>query len=293
MDLIDWPRIEEALLETCRALPSNPTVNMLAEMLLRQLGTERPRAMLDDMWQEQRWIAGKDKETRFQTVGALLVALLLVSPVTEPHLADVLSTLQEYTTLKTLYIEERSIPGGGNIELQTVVKNTMLAQVQGSNRVLSARKSEQQGLSALVSWVNAQHEGIPQLREIFATRELLEHVLLSRMQPSHMVDALYKRGTLLGYPDEISGEDSYYLFAAQGSEIAYTTFIEALDYIDYRRLQVVAFPDREKLIYLHIHRVRQIFSQEDSAAGESQNTSDSRNTRAAGTSSVETGHQEE
>lgn len=290
IDLIDRPRLEEIFLASRQTLPANPTINMLVEMLLRQLGSERPHVMLDDIWQQQRWIKGRDKEARFQTIGALLVALLLAASVAQPQLDDMLSALQEYTTMKKLYLEERSMPRGEAIELQTVVKSAMLARARNGQRAVAAKYGEQQGMNALISWVNAQHEGTPELKEIFAVRDLLEQLMLSQMQPSLVIDALYDKATLLGYPDEISGEDFYYLFVAQGGEATQAVFMEALAKIDHRRLQVVAFPDREKLIYLRIHRVRQFFSQEDSEAGESRNNSD---TQIAVQSNVETGHQEE
>lgn len=289
MDLIDWPRLEEFFLESNRALPSNPTVNMLVEMLLRQLGSERPQWILDDIWRQHRWIEGKDKAARFQTIGALLVALLLAAPVAQPRLDDVLLALQEYTGLKRLYIEERSMPVGEAIELQTVVKGVMLSQVRNGQRVSATKYSEQPGMNALISWVNAQHEEIPQLKEIFAVRSPLEQLMLSQMQPSLVIEALYDKAPLLGYPDEISGEDFYYLFVAQGRKAAHTAFMEALGKIDHQRLQVVAFPDREKLIYLRLHRVRQFFSQADGEAGESWDNSGK---RSAVPSIIKTRHQE-
>ncbi len=268
IELIDWPRIEEAFLRSYQALRSNPIVDMLAEMLLRQLGTERPGELLEDIWQKQRWIASKDRESRFQVVSVLLVAQLLVSPVRPPHLSDVLSILQEYTALKTRYLPEPLLARGEFIELQTAVKQTLVAQARGSQRALTIRDRERQGLYALITWISAQHEHLPQLEEVFTGSDVLERLLLSHMQPLEAVDALYQKATLLGYPDEVLGEDEYYLFIAPGAEIASDTFMQALEHVDYRRLHVMEFPDREKLIYLRIHQVHQIFALEDSTSVE-------------------------
>ncbi|HLH61292.1 MAG TPA: hypothetical protein VKV20_06360 [Ktedonobacteraceae bacterium] len=261
-ELIDRSHIEEAFLKSYQALRSNPVVDMLAEMLLRQLGTERPGELLEDIWQKQRWIASKDRESRFQVVSLLLVAQLLVSPVMPPHLSDVLSILQEYTALKARYLPEPLLARGEFIELQTALKNTLVARARGSQRALTIKDRERQGLHALITWIGAQHEHLPELEEIFTHGDVLERLLLSRMQPLEAVDALYQKAILLGYPDEVLGEDEYYLFIAPGAEIASATFMQALEHVDYRRLHVMEFPDREKLIYLRVHQVHQIFAPE-------------------------------
>lgn len=277
LELIDWPRLEDAFLEAFKSLASSPPANLLSEMILRQLGTERPVAMLGDMWSRQRWLAGTDRNTRFQALSALLVALLLVSPVTHPQLAEVLSALQEYAAIKTLVDEEHALPGMGTIELHAAVKQAMVEQARSQGMLMPDKDKEKQGVNALIAWTNRQHEAMPQIQDVFASNDILEHITAADMQPAQIIDALYKQGTLAGYPDEISGEDSYHLFSAPGTDKVHAAFLQELNIADYQTLRREPFPDREKLIYLRIHQVRQIFSLD--TPGDAQQHSSTSSTR--------------
>lgn len=257
-ELIAWTSIKDAFLQSCTALRSNADSNLLAEMLLRLLGTENPVSVLDDLWQNQRWMAGRTSQDRFQAISTLLVALLLSSHVVPPRLADVFPLVQQYDTLKTQSFDDRSMPAGEAIDLRETVRENMLELVRGKREVSMLRFKQKQAMDALVLWANRQHENIPQLREVLASHDLLQHMLNSHMQPSQVVAGLRKQGTLSGVPDEVSGEDSYYLFVGQGADIPRETFLRPLHSSD-RQLRLEPFPDCEKLIYLRIHQVRQIF----------------------------------
>jgi hypothetical protein len=72
-----------------------------------------------------------------------------------------------------------------------------------------------------------------------------------------VLEDLRERGRLLGYRDETTSDDRFYLFVPPGDIEA---FQETLELMDVSNIRLVGFPDTEKLIYLHIHRVRQIFT---------------------------------
>jgi hypothetical protein len=257
-EIIAWQQIEDAFLQSCKELQGNTaSVNLLAEMLLRCLGTERHVPLLEDMLNQQRWIEEKNDETRFQAINTLLVAILLTFSRGGSDITDILPLLQQYVTLKELYLEESTVPGSEAIDLQAIVREVMLEQAQ--ERSLEASLSVLRNLpatSVLASWVCHQHQSIPQLARIFAAQDILEHTAELVMQPSLVVDTLRKQGMLIGYPDEISGEDFHYLFVGPGR--VRKEFISSIDPFHGTQVRLEVFPDREKLVYMHIHQVRQL-----------------------------------
>ena len=80
--------------------------------------------------------------------------------------------------------------------------------------------------------------------------------LTQKMTPAQALDDLRERNRLLGYRDEMAGDDRFYLLLAPGE--ASNDFLKELDLLYSAQIRPVRFPDTEKLIYLHIHRIRQI-----------------------------------
>lgn len=249
-EFIAWSQIENAFLRQSLAENAAPA-NLLAEMLLRRLGTEKPAALLADMWQKR--MAGDDSEARFQAVSTLLIALLLSSPVMNSDMPDILPLLQEYASLQELYEEERPALGSSAFDPRATVREIALVRARGQV-VAPLHVGEGQASAALVSWVSRQHQGGAQA--IFASNDVIEHLEGSAqpMQPFQALDDLSQRGTLSGYPDQVSGEDAFYLFIAPGASNA-LDFLNSAQHASIRR---EPFPDREKLVYMHIHRIQQL-----------------------------------
>lgn len=267
---IAWSQIEDAFLQSCKELTADlDAVNLLAEMLLRRLGTESPATVLEDMWRQQRWLAGKGSDARFQAISTLMVVLLLSSGVVRSEIMDILPLLQEYVALRAVYQDERAVASDEALDLQATVREMMLAQARGKQVAAVLHVREKQTPAVLVSWVNSQRQEMPQLRQVFASNDMLEHLeeISGKLQPSQVVDDLRKRGALLGYPDELSGEDRMYLFVAPG--LAGEAFLQALDPIQHAQVRRERFPDREKLVYLHIHQIRQLLPSADQQTMES------------------------
>jgi hypothetical protein len=69
---------------------------------------------------------------------------------------------------------------------------------------------------------------------------------------------LQARNRLPGYRDNMAGDDLYYLLLAPGQ--AGDDFLKHIALSNLAHIRVVRFPDPEKLIYLHIHRIHQGFA---------------------------------
>ncbi len=259
-ETIQWKLVEDALLLVYKELKSNgATFNLLTEMLLRHLGKERPSELLDSMLQNKRWLTGTASEMRFQALDTLFVALTLLSPLGDIEPADVFPLLQQYTELKDLYQQdEETGPGSVSPELSQIVQEMLLKQVQQHSTQTRPRVVEPQPeILVLTSWIERQRRMVPAFAQLFSPNDVLTRMEESAMQPSEKIDTLSKQGTLLGKPDELSGENSFYLFFAPGetSEM----FLQANESLQRVRIRLAAIPDHEKLVYLHIHRIRQLF----------------------------------
>jgi hypothetical protein len=75
--------------------------------------------------------------------------------------------------------------------------------------------------------------------------------------PVQALKDLQARNRLLGYRDSMAGDDLYYLLLAPGE--ASNDFLKEVALSNFAYIRSVRFPDPEKLIYLHIHRIRQVF----------------------------------
>src|SRR5579885_1932856 len=134
--------------------------NLLAELLLRLLGTEKPAALLADICQKRIEIT--DGEARFQAVSTLLIALLLSAPVANTAIPDILPLLQEYATLQELYEEEYPLTGSNTFDPRATVRTLALARARGHALAQPLPLGEEQVSAALASWVSRQQRGSAQ-----------------------------------------------------------------------------------------------------------------------------------
>ncbi len=252
-EYIAWSQIEDAFLRQGLAENAAPT-NLLAELLLRLLGTEKPAALLADICQKRIEIT--DGEARFQAVSTLLIALLLSAPVANTAIPDILPLLQEYATLQELYEEEYPLTGSNTFDPRASVRTLALARARGHALAQPLPLGEEQVSAALASWVSRQQRGIVQ--GIFSWNSIIERLEKTEqgLQLFQALDDLSQRGTLSGYTDEVSGEDSFYLFRAPGA--SNDILVDFLNPAQHVHLCQEPFPDREKLIYMHVHRIQQL-----------------------------------
>jgi hypothetical protein len=252
-EYIAWSQIEDAFLR--QGLMENAApANLLAELLLRLLGTEKPAALLADICQKRIEIT--DGEARFQAVSTLLIALLLSAPVANTAIPDILPLLQEYATLQELYEEEYPLTGSNTFDPRATVRTLALARARGHALAQPLPLGEEQVSAALASWVSRQQRGSAQ--GIFSWNSIIERLEKTEqgLQLFQALDDLSQRGTLSGYTDEVSGEDSFYLFRAPGT--SNDILVDFLNPAQHAHLCQEPFPDREKLIYMHVHRIQQL-----------------------------------
>jgi hypothetical protein len=257
-EVILWQHIEDALLQAHKELRSDTaTFNLLAEMLLRRLGTEHPAELLNDMLNKQRWITDKSAEGRFQALETLFVVLALVLPSVQPEPADLLPLLQQYMALKEFYQKEPATPGNSPPDLALLVRESLLEHIQERPLHTAMPLVEKRPvIHVLASWISGQRDTMPRLTAVFTSNDVLAHLENTTMQPSQIIDTLLKQGASPEYPDELSGEDSFYLFFAPGE--ASSAFLQRCQSLQQTQIHMAPFPDREKLVYLHVHRIRQL-----------------------------------
>lgn len=265
-ELLNWDNVEDAFLQTCEELTTHPVaLNMLAEMLLRRLGTEKPSDILQDIVHKQLQAlqAAHPEQTQlsveeqFRITYLMVVTMLLSFDVTQHTVSDVLPVLQQYSTLKERVLLPTTTTGVDVTKIQRTLKEATLAGImQQSGNVAVVLKQKAAPEEVLVSWVGSQHETNAFLTRTLAASNVLA-CLEERMKtiPQALL-ALQKQSVLLGYPDELDGEDYVYflLGPGEGSDM----FLKSYDPKIVASVRPMLFPDREKLVYLHIHRIRQL-----------------------------------
>lgn len=247
--VLTWQQLEDVFLQLWNDLQSNNAAwSLLSEMLLRQLGTESPTELLQDILNKQQ-IAQNNGEVHFQVVSTLLTTLLLSSAIIRPQITEVLPLLNQYIALKELSVQESSAGGSNALDLASIVKGALLERNAG----LSIQQDVPTA-SLLAAWIGRQRHNNPQLAQLFEVNDVLDR-LAEKASFSQVLNALRAQSKLLGYPDEIDGEDAFYLFIAPGE--TGRVFMHSSNVRQDTQVHPELFPDREKLVYLHVHRIRQ------------------------------------
>jgi hypothetical protein len=259
-DLLQWTTVRESFLRSYHELKSNsPLMDLLAEMLLRRLGThESPLQRTNGNGYHKSADLSQNKDAEhFQALSTALVSALLTAHIGNAELMDILPLLDQYTHLKQLYLHEPSVLDSDVLDVRDVVNEAMLEQAIYGNKISPfAKKQEMPAEFVLSAWVASQHAALPALAEALDSRKMLAYMEDPRHQPSQMLADLGKQNKLVGFPDTSTGDDHFYLLlpANEASDV----FLKKLNFTQMAHVQPVRFVDPEKLIYLHIHRIRQI-----------------------------------
>src|SRR5205823_7861196 len=196
-------------------------------------------------------------EEHFQATSTALVAALLTAKLGNGELIDILPLLNQYTQMKQLYLLEPSVLDSDVLEVRDVVKEVMLEQaIHGSKSTIFVKKRDLPAEFVLSAWVASQHAVNPSLTEALDSRSIIVYMGDRNNDPSQMLKDLGKQNKLVGFPDERAGDDHFYLLLPS-SETS-DTFLKELDFTQMAQIHPIRFPDTEKLIYLHVHRLRQI-----------------------------------
>lgn len=260
-DLLQWNMITDSFLRSCDELESDSSqLNLLAEMLLRRLGTQKVglngQNSGNDPYSIKYPQQGKDEEY-FQVISTALVSILLTVKIGNAEVNEIFPLLDHYSKIKHLYLLEPSVLDSDVLDVRDIVKEVMLEQVIYGNSTASlATKRDLSTEFILSAWVASQHKTNSRLAKALDSRSIITYVEEESDNSSRMFKELGKQNRLDGYPDKRVGDDHYYLLLPTGE--AQDIFLKEFDFTQAAQIHAVAFPDMEKLIYLHVHRLRQI-----------------------------------
>jgi len=264
-DILAWQKLEDAFLQSCKELTTGSAQSdLLAELLLRRLGTEAATTILVDVRNKQPQRDEDRGEEDFQALSTLLVSIFLTLEIAGPPVGEVKPLLDQYVALKNRYLSGPTMLSSDVLDLQDIVKGTMLEQVMQGRA--DARLSVQQDQSndfVLAAWVGSQRIGNPLLMPIFELNDVLDRLAERKMSVAQALEKLRGRSTLLGYPDEIAGND-FFSFLLPAGEVG-ETFLRTLDLVQAAQIHCEFFPDREKLVYFQIHRIHQLLPEVSSS----------------------------
>jgi len=108
----------------------------------------------------------------------------------------------------------------------------------------------------LAEWVSSQHDADPELASALDSRNMITYLEDHQKSAVDLINELGRRNKLIGFPDKKDGEDHFYLLAP--ADKAMNAFYDALDDSQSVEPGLLRFSDIEKLIHLHIHRIRQL-----------------------------------
>jgi len=268
-DLLEWDQIVESFDELYKNLESTPTsLNLLMGWLLRLIGAEKPLIITQQYLsknQQQLTRQGDEEKERLHALSTMLVAVLLLLEVVGFDSTGLQPLLNQYIDLKDRFTEEPSVLESNILGLQRIVREAMLEKATRNS--LSDKNQKQSAASfvlrrdqpierVLAAWVSNQCASDPLLAQTLDRSGVLARLVENKMTPAQTLDDLRERNRLLGYRDEMAGDDRFYLLLAPG-EVS-SDFLKELDLLYSAQIRPVRFPDTEKLIYLHIHRIRQI-----------------------------------
>ncbi len=278
-NLLTWRPIEDAYLAACKKLETSfPPLNTLSEMLVRRLGTEKSEAILQSLLpgvamqsrftdktvqnvlekQRSGTLSSPNDEARFQALSTMLVSVLLTSDIVPLAIQDVQPLINRYTQQQDLLLPEPSLLGSEVLDLDDVVREVMVFQELNGQQSLTKLpwKRDVPAEFVLTAWVKQQS-----LFELAFAESLEENDIIARLTQNKttIADALeHLRDTarLAGYRDTTTGDDHFYLLIAPGTMSSAYVMTRERE----RKIMPILFPDAEKVVYLHIHRLRQLLA---------------------------------
>jgi hypothetical protein len=198
-----------------------------------------------------------DDQEHFQLLQTELVASLLLANTGDVDLARIRQLLTEYAQAKRRVHMEPSLLDGDVLNIEDAMRETMLAQALSSNKSIGpAEKHVPTSEVVLAAWIGNERIRVPALSRIFDDRSVLARIEERKNTLAEALEELFQQNKLVGYRDERTGEDYFYLFYPQGE--TRETLQQVLAFTHHKPLHYIPFPDAEKLIYLHIHRIRQV-----------------------------------
>jgi hypothetical protein len=257
-EIVRWQQIEDAFLSASSELKAGAlALAPLSEMLLRLLGAESLPELLASMLSSQKSHQTRGAEARFQLIETLLTAIALTEEIRPPDLSALLPVLRQYTGLKERYLQEPQALNGHALEVAGILRENLLEQAQGRNNGADESLRRQAlPAAALAAWIGVQFNNDPHLASVFEPDDVLLRLADEKITPARLLGMLRSCCPLPTRRSAIAGSDYSYLLMAPGE--ASTAFIRSRDQLYKEQTQLALFPDEEKVVYLHIHHVRQL-----------------------------------
>ena len=266
-DLLDWEQIVQAFKKLSDVLEFTPTsLELLAKWLLRLLSGENPAYILQQYFnkeKEQQRLSTPDEEIKVQhqALSTMLVCILLLFDTISLDVNTIQPLLNQYLELKDRSAQAPSALEDNILGLQRIVKESMLGQTMYNNQAGKNfsgfnLKQELPIERVLAAWVNSQYANVPSLRHALGQQGILARLQQSKISPVQALDDLRERNRVLGYRETMSGEDRFYLLLPPG-ELG-SDFLKELDLLYSTQIRPIRFPNIEKIMYFHIHRVHQV-----------------------------------
>lgn len=266
-DLLKWEQVQNTFETVANQFShGTPALDMLANHLLRQMEMHSSMRKLSlPSRRVYRSISGDEKQ--MQDLGSELTAAMILSQTIDYDLAYIQTQVERYQQLQEGSSSSTSSLAESITLLREEVAKARLAQISRLNRELEkSSPAEMKGsffsrprqsvADTLAIWTSNQYK--EEAKATLITRSIAARLHDNHTTSKEALDDLRARYSLFGYHDAAQmDDDRFYLLVAPS--LATDDFLDTLETTDsiqapsFRRLH---FPDGEKLIYLHVHRLR-------------------------------------
>ncbi|HLG64605.1 MAG TPA: hypothetical protein VKY19_21885 [Ktedonosporobacter sp.] len=269
-DWLDLTQITESFESAARELEATPEyLELLVKWLFLLIGGADPveivvRHLHDNAQRREKFTAvGALVQMEMHVYSTMLVAVLLLFNIMSFKLASVQQLLDQYNSIRKNAPVERSILETDIMGLQSIVRE---ARAMRNNMEGTGQAHQFSGSSplhhqllelTLAAWVNNLYAEDPALVQVLDRSGILARLAKEHNAPAQVLKDLQARNRLPGYRDTMAGDDAYYLLLPPGK--AGDDFLREAALAGFAHIRTVRFPDPEKLIYLHIHRIHQAF----------------------------------
>ncbi len=268
-DWLKWTQVVESFEKRSKELASTPTyLDLLMQWLLRLLGGEKPLDIAEEYLSEIKhekhysFQPGKSNHDEMQVYSTISVAVLIVFDTISFDTDSIQQLLEQYTKLKNSSSGEPSTLETNIMGLQSFIRE---AKATSSDIGKNSQKHFFPGFSLthgrlleliLAAWVNNLYVEDPILVPVLDRSGIITRLEENDVTPVQALKDLQARNRLPGYRDNMAGDDLYYLLLAPGE--TGKDFLKEVTLSNFAHIRPIRFPDSEKLIYLHIHRIRRV-----------------------------------
>jgi len=264
-EMMKWDIIEAAFIRSYKELINKHALDPLAVTLLRRLGTEQHTG--DEQRKNGRTYRAvptsgeydpeRAEQEHLQGISAILVAALLSAHIEGVGLLDILPLLDTYEQIRQRFPQPPTILDSDVLNMRDVIQEALLNQIMHGNNGNNPLKMRALPAEVvLAEWVSSQHDADPELASALDSRNMITYLEDHQKSAVDLINELGRRNKLIGFPDKKDGEDHFYLLAP--ADKAMNAFYDALDDSQSVEPGLLRFSDIEKLIHLHIHRIRQL-----------------------------------